>query len=91
MTPVDPEAGGSTASAVATLGRSARSQAEGVDLAGQFVGKQVRDHPVAVQTRAAFERRRNNFNAKMGLAFRPGPGVTLMARGLVDDFQVRRR
>ena len=79
------------ASAIAMLGRSARSQAEGVNSAGQFVGEQVGDHPVAVQTRAALECRRNNFNAKMGLSFRAGPGVTLMARGFVDDFQVRWR
>lgn len=59
--------------------------------ASQFVGKQVGNHPVAVQTRTTFEGRRNNFNAKMGLPFRPGPGMTLMARGFVNDFQARRR
>ena len=84
-------AGGRPAVLTALLGRSARSQAEGVNLAGQFVGKQSRNHPVAVQTRTSFERRRNDFNAKMRFPFRTGPYVTLMPRGFIDNFQPHRR
>ena len=84
-------AGGRPAALTALLGRSARSQAEGVNLAGQFLGKQGRDHPVAVQTRATFECRGNNFNANMRFPFRPGSDVTLMACGFIDNFQARRR
>ena len=62
-----------------------------MDPAGQFVRKNVRDHPVAVETRSALEGRRDDVDVEMGFTFGTRTGVTVMLRGLIDDRQPRRR
>ena len=59
--------------------------------AGQFVGKDVRHHPVAVEARSALERRRDDVDAEMGFTFGTSTDVAKMPRGFIDDRQPRRR
>ena len=58
---------------------------------GQFVGKNLGDHPVAVETRPALERRRDDLNTEMGFTFGTRTDMALMPSGFVDDLQPRRR
>lgn len=57
----------------------------------QLVGKNGRDHPMALKTRASFERRRDDLDVKMRLSFGAGAGMAAMTRRVVDDPQARRR
>lgn len=57
----------------------------------QLGGENIRNHSVAIESRAALERRRDDFHPEVGFSVRAGAGVTLVARRVVDDLQPCRR
>ena len=58
---------------------------QGVHRAGQLFGQQGIDHPLAREAGFPFEGAADDFDAKIGLAFRPGADMAGVQVGLVDD------
>ncbi len=63
---------------VGLVGR-AGADLEGVDGAGEFLGKQAIDRALALQAALAAEGLGDDLDAKMALAAGPGPGMAEMA------------
>ena len=58
-----------------------------MDAGFHLVGQGLENHPLAVDAGLAIERPGDDLHPEMGFPFRPGPGVTGMQVGFVDDFQ----
>ena len=72
------------------LARRARMHGKRVDGSGEFVGKNLIDHSVAVDPAAALEVPRNNVNPEVRLAAGPVPGVARVQVRLVHHPQALR-
>ncbi len=54
---------------------------------GQFIGQDLMYGAMPLYPAFAFKRRRHNINTEMRFAFRPGPGMTGMQVGFIDDLK----
>ncbi len=79
------------ASPAVDLGGRTGTEAEGMDPPRQLLGEDVCNHSMAIESRATLERWRDDLDSEMRLAAGTRAGVALMACGLIDDFQPRRR
>lgn len=61
-----------------------------MDAVSELIGKHPVDHPLALDPRGSFERRRNDFHAKVRLSLRARANMPGVQVGLINDVEQSR-